>query len=87
MTGVARKPTITVDLTHHEGTRGPITGLAMTVDYNGGQMATVSIWELPAVSDAELERVVRDRLVQLADALREAAQSPQGIFWHPRERR
>jgi hypothetical protein len=86
MADTPRKPTIMIDVTTHEWARGAIIGVTLTVDYIGGT-ARVSIQEFPPLSDAEFQRAVREKLVQLADALREAEQSPQGIFWHHRERR
>lgn len=81
-----RKPAITVDATLHERTRGPVTGLGLTIDYAGG-MARISMPDFPALREGgEFERATRNKLMGLADAIREAAQSPDGIFWHHRER-
>ncbi len=72
--------------TLHERTRGPVTGLGLTIDYAGG-MARISMPDFPALREGgEFERATRNKLMGLADAIREAAQSPDGIFWHHRER-
>jgi hypothetical protein len=76
----SHKPTIMVDVTYHDQTPGPVTGIGLTVDYTGG-ISTVSLLDFPPLSDEDLQRAVREKLVQLADALKEGT-----ILWHPRNR-
>jgi hypothetical protein len=79
----AGHPTICIDVTHHEKTRGRVTGLGFTVDYGEG-FADVSMLELPPLSDEELPAAFRRRLQRLGEAILKVAQSPQDIFWHHR---
>jgi hypothetical protein len=82
MTHHVRHPTVTVDQIRHDSIRGTVADVELTVDYAGGMVA-ISMPEFPAIPDVQLEREVRDRLTELADAIREAAHSPSGIVWPP----
>jgi hypothetical protein len=79
-------PTICIDVTHHEKTRGRVTGIGFTVNYDREAFASVSMLELPPVSDEELPAAFRQRLQHLGEAILKVAQSPQAIFWHHRAR-
>jgi hypothetical protein len=78
-----RKPTVCIDVTHHDVPRGHVTGFNFTVDYAEGQ-ASVTMLDFPPLSEAELERAFRQRLLDLAKALQDVGQSSQGVFWHHR---
>jgi hypothetical protein len=78
---MAQRPTVYIDVTHHDVPRGNVTGFNFTVDYAEGQ-ASVTMLEFPTLSEQELERVFRQRLVDLGKALQEVGQSSTGIFWH-----
>lgn len=82
------KPCVYVNHTHHDLDRsgGAMTGISFRVDYTRGQ-AEVLILEAPGLSEQERLAAFRDELRRLGEALLEAAQSPQAIFWHPPPRR
>jgi hypothetical protein len=79
-----RKPTVLIDVTHHDVSKGHIKGIGFTADYGEGQTAWVSMLEFPPLSEPELESVFRQRLLDLGRALQEVGQSSSSIFWHHR---
>jgi hypothetical protein len=76
---------IFIDCFHHEGSRGAITGLNLTVSYSG-ITAEVSVPDMPPLSEPGQSEAVRAAILRLGQAIVEAAQSPQGIHAHPHQK-
>jgi hypothetical protein len=79
---MAPLPKIFVDCSHYEPHSHVLTGLNLTVQYDGSQ-AEVSILEMIPLPEPEQERGIRAELLKLGQAIVQAAQSPQGVVAHP----
>ena len=79
-----RKPTAIVDVYNLDKSRGKITGITFTLDYEGGT-ARVSVPVSPPLSGELLPDALRPQFRQIAEALLEVEQAPQRILWHHQE--
>jgi hypothetical protein len=74
--------TIFIKATHHEPGSADLTGLNLTIKY-GHATALVSIEGMPPVPFQDRLAAYQATIEDLAMALLEAAQSPQGITENP----
>jgi hypothetical protein len=74
--------TVYIKATHHSPESSDLTGLNFTIEY-GRATALVSIQEMPPVQFQDRLAAYRATLEDLAKALLEAAQNPQGITENP----
>lgn len=75
---------IFVHLEHRGGGGKAVTGVAFTIKYADTE-ATISILEFDPVSPDKRDDALRQRLRDLADALRGTGPSSPSISWHPRD--
>jgi hypothetical protein len=76
---------IFIEAYHHEPENSALTGLKFILRYPEGE-AEISILDMRPLSLAEQEFGIRALLLRLAEAITNAAQSPQGIISSPRPR-
>jgi hypothetical protein len=73
---------IFIKATHHDPQSPDLTGLNFTIEY-GPATAALSIQQMPPVPFQDRLAAYQETLRALAEALLQAAQSPQGITENP----